>query len=385
MQFELEDWQVSARESLRRYLQAEVTPIVESYEDEHRLPPPEVIRKMHDFGLLGGLLHEADGGAGLDYVTYCTLLAELSRVWPSLRSIISTSNLVLMILAERGTKAQRQRYLDALVKGEKLAFFALTEPNVGSDAGQVETRAVETDAGWVLHGRKLYISNGPAADLGIVFARTGEKNGRPAVSALIVEKGMPGFTSTRVRSMGMNCCPLGELLFDDVLVPKENLVGERGAAFEIAKHYLNVGRCFVSFVCLGLSQAAFDAAVRYAGERRQFGRPIGQFQLVQQMIADMMTWLETSHLLSYRAAVALDRQHADSARYCSMAKRHNSEAVLRVCETALQVHGGAGYTRDFPVERFYRDARHLTIAEGTNQIQALLLAQSVLGLSALRG
>lgn len=385
MEFELEDWQIAARDSLRRYLQSEVAPIVESYEDKYCLPPPEVIRKMHDFGLLGGLLQEANGGAGLDYVTYCTLLAELSRVWPSLRSIISTSNLVLMILAERGTEAQRQHYLDALVKGEKLAFFALTEPNVGSDASHVETRAIETGAGWLLRGRKLYISNGPAADLGVVFARTGEENGRPTVSALIVEKGMPGFTSTRVRSMGMNCCPLGELLFDDVLVPKENLLGERGAAFEIAKHYLKVGRCFVSFVCLGLSQAAFDAAVRYAGERRQFGRPIGQFQLVQQMIADMMTSLETSRLLSYRAAVSLDHRHADSAQYCSMAKRHNSEAVLRVCETAMQVHGGAGYTRDFPVERYYRDARHLAIVEGTNQIQTLLLAQSVLGLSALRG
>ncbi len=385
MQFELDDWQVSAKDSFRRYLQSEVAPIVEAYEDEHRSPPPEVIRKMHDFGLLGGLLPEAVGGLGLDYVTYCTLLAELSQVWPSLRSIISTSNLVLMILAERGTEAQRQRYLDAMLKGEKLGFFALTEPNVGSDASHVETRAVQTNDGWLLNGRKLYITNGPAADLGIVFARTGEENGRPAVSALIVEKGMHGFTSTRVRSMGMNCCPLGELLFDNVLVPKENLVGETGAAFEIAKHYLNVGRCFVSFVCLGLSQAAFDAAVRYAGERSQFGRLIGQFQLVQQMIADMMTWLETSRMLSYRAAVAIDHKHADSAQYCSMAKRHNSETALRVCETALQVHGGAGYTRDFPVERYYRDVRHLTIAEGTNQIQALLLAQSVLGLSALRG
>jgi alkylation response protein AidB-like acyl-CoA dehydrogenase len=382
MEFELESWQVSAKDALRRYLEAEVRPLVETYEDEHRSPPTEVIRKMHEFGLLGGLLPEADGGAGLDYVTYCTLLAEVSRVWPSLRSIVTVSNMVIMMIASRGTDDQKTRYLKDLIEGKKLAFFALTEPNVGSDASNVETRAAEAPGGWVLRGRKLYISNGPAADMGVVFAQT--QTGPAGVSAFIVEKGMPGFSSTRVRSMGMHCCPLGELLFDDVVVPHENLLGSVGTAFEIAKKTLNMGRCLVGFVCLGLSQAAYEAALRYAKERKQFGRPIGEFQLVQKMVADMLSLLEISRLLAYRAAYALDRRSDDSAKFCSLAKRHNSEAVLKVCEMALQVHGGAGYTRDFPVERYYRDARHLTIAEGTNQIQALLLGGSELGMSAMR-
>lgn len=381
MQFELEDWQQIAQQQFRRYLDAEVAPMVEEYEDAYRLPPQAVIRRMHDFGLLGGLLPPEQGGQGLDYVTYCTLLCELSQVWPSLRSIISTSNLMLMILAQRGTPAQCARHLGDLVAGNTTGFFALTEPNVGSDASQVQTHAVRQGTGWRLNGRKLYISNGPGADLGVVFARTGADG----VSAFIVERGMPGFSAREVRSMGMNSCPLGELLFDDVELPAEALIGQPGEAFAIAKHYLNIGRCFVSFVCTGLSQAAYDAAVRYAGQREQFGRKIGGFQLVQQMIADMMTGVETSRLLSYRAADALDRQSPDRGRLCSLAKRHNSEATLRVCELSLQVHGGAGYTRDFPVERLYRDARHLTIAEGTNQIQAMLLAQSALGISALRG
>lgn len=384
MQFELEDWQETARRTFRRYLDAEVAPMVKAYEDAYRPPPPEVIQRTHDFGLLGGLLPEEQGGAGIDYVTYCTLLCELSQVWPSLRSIISTSNLVLMILAQRGTAEQQARWLGDLVTGRKTAFFALTEPNVGSDASHVETRALRDGAGWRLNGRKLYISNGRDADLGVVFARSiaGEDAG---VSAFVVEKGTRGFSSHEVGSMGMNSCSLAELLFEDVALPQENMIGTEGEAFAIAKHYLNVGRCFVSFVCLGISQAAYDAALRYAGEREQFGRKIGGFQLVQQMIADMMTQVETSRLLAYRAADALDRDLPGKSRACSMAKRHNSDIALRVCETALQVHGGAGYTRDFPVERYYRDVRHLTIAEGTNQLQALLLAQSALGISALRG
>lgn len=384
MQFELDDWQETARRSFRRYLDAEVAPLVEEYEDAYRAPPPEVLRKLSEFGLLGGLLPDSQGGAGLDYLTYCTLLCELSQVWPSLRSIVSTSNLVLMIVAQRGTPEQRERWLGDLVSGRKTAFFALTEPNVGSDASHVETRARRDGGGWRLNGRKLYISNGTGADLGVVFARSGEGDGA-GVSAFVVEAGAPGFSSREVRSMGMNSCPLGELLFEDVALPADHMIGAEGEAFAIAKHYLNVGRCFVAFTCLGISIAAYDAALRYAGQREQFGRKIGGFQLVQQMIADMMTGVETSRLLACRAADALDRGGADRGRACSMAKRHNSDMALRVCEMALQVHGGAGYTRDFPVERYYRDVRHLTIAEGTNQLQALLLAQGALGISALRG
>lgn len=182
----------------------------------------------------------------------------------------------------------------------------------------------------------------------------------------------------------MHCCPLGELLFDDVEVPAENLIGEPGQAFSIAKRYLNIGRSVVAFAALGIAESSLQAALRFAREREQFGRPIGGFQLVQQMVADMMTQVETSRLLAYRSADALDRGLPDNAVLCAMAKRHASDAALRVAELALQVHGGAGYTSLFPVERHYRDARHLSIGEGTNQIIGLLIAQSALGISALR-
>lgn len=384
MDFELAAWQRAAADAFGDFLAREVAPIVAAHERERRLPPRELVQAMGRYGLLGGLLPESLGGQGLDHVTYGTLLAQLAGTWASLRSMISTSNLVLSIIAERGSALQRERYLPALVRGDTLAFFGLTEPNVGSDASGVETRAERDGSGWRLRGRKLYISNGVAADLGVVFARTGSADGR-GVSAFIVERGMPGFSASEVRAMGMHCCPLGELLFDDVALPASSLIGAEGEAFAIAKRYLNLGRSFVAFVCQGVAEAAYREACRYAGQRRQFGRPIGQFQLVQQMVADMMTRVETSRLLACRAADALDRKSADAPRWCSMAKRHNSDAALRVCEDAMQVLGGAGYTSEFTVERHYRDVRHLAIAEGTNQIQALLLAQGELGLSALRG
>jgi len=386
MDFELADWQRAASDAFADYLVREVAPIVGAHERERRLPPRELVRAMSGYGLLGGLLPEALGGQGLDHVTYGTLLAQLAGTWASLRSMISTSNLVLSIIAERGSAEQRERFLPGLIRGDTLAFFGLTEPNVGSDASGVETRAERDPArgGWRLRGRKLYISNGVHADLGVVFARTGTGNDR-AVSAFIVERGMAGFSAREVHAMGMHCCPLGELLFDDVLLPAGHLIGTEGQAFAIAKHYLNLGRCFVAYVCAGVAEAAYREACGYAGQRQQFGRPIGQFQLMQQMVADMMTRVESSRLLAARAADALDRKAADAQRWCSMAKRHNSDAVLRVCEDAMQVLGGAGYTSDFPLERHYRDVRHLAIAEGSNQIQALLLAQGELGLSALRG
>jgi len=383
MNFQLSADQVELQDALRRYLQSEVAPIVDEHEAQSRMVPAQVVRAMHDFGLLGGLLPEASGGFALPMTTYGMLIAEVARVWPSLRSIVSTSNLAASVLADGGSPELKQKYLPRILSGEAIASFALSEPNIGSDAANIETRAVPTGQGWKVSGRKLYISLGPVCELGVVFVRTGEA-GRRQVSCLLFESKMPGFSVSAIPKMGMHSCPLGELLFDDVEIPREHLVGAEGAGFALAKKYLNIGRCVVAFSALGIAEAACEAAVRYAGERVQFGRPIAGFQLVQHMIADMLTLVETSRLLCYRAADALDRDAPDSHMLCSMAKRHATDAVLRVAEQALQVHGGAGYTALFPVERYYRDARHLSIAEGTNQIQSLLIAQSVLGVSALK-
>lgn len=384
MRFELTAEQVELRDALRRYLQAEVAPIVDEYERESRMVPAGIVRKMHEFGLLGGMLGEEDGGFNLPVTTYGMLIAEVARVWPSLRSIVSTSNLAVSVLTDGGSDYLKRRYLPRVLSGEAIASFALSEPNIGSDAANLETRATASGQGWTVNGRKLYISLGPVCELGVVFVRTGGTGGPGDVSCLVFESGMPGFSVQSLPKMGMHSCPLGELLFEDVEIPRENLIGAEGKGFALAKKYLTIGRCVVAFSALGIAEAACDAAIKYAAERTQFGRPIAGFQLVQQMVADMLTLVETSRLLCFRAADALDRGSPDSAYLCSMAKRHATDAVLRVAELSLQVHGGAGYTSLFPVERYYRDARHLSIVEGTNQIQALLIAQKALGVSALK-
>lgn len=384
MDFSLDETQFAARDALRRYLQSEVAPLVDRHEAEHKPVPAEVIAAMREYGLLGGLLPEEVGGFALPMTTYGTLIGEVARVWPSLRSVISTSNLAASVIADAASPELRDAFLPGILEGKTVACFALSEPNIGSDAAHVETWAESVPEGWRITGRKLYISNGPIADVGVVFARTPLPDGRQGVSCVLFESSRQGFSVTPLSKMGMHSCPLGELLFDGVEVPEGHLLGSPGQAFSLAKKHLNVGRCVVAFSALGIAEAALEAAVQYAKDRRQFGRPIGAFQMVQQMVADMMALVETSRLLCYRAADALDRHASDAALYCSMAKRHATDAVLRVAELSLQVHGGAGYTSLFPVERYYRDARHLSIAEGTNQIQSMLVAQTALGLSALR-
>lgn len=376
--------QLELRDALRRYLQSEVAPVVDAYEREARMVPNEFVRKMYEFGLLGGMLAQDAGGFDLPATTYGMLIAEVARVWPSLRSILSTSNLAASVIHDGGNARLKSEVLPRILSGQAIASFALSEPNIGSDAAQLQTRATPTADGWRLNGRKLYISLGPVCELGVVFVRTGDQGQASDVSCLLFESKMPGFSVQSIPKMGMHSCPLGELLFDDVHIPRENLIGGEGKGFALAKKYLNIGRCVVAFSALGIAEAACDAAIKFAGERVQFGRSIAHFQLVQQMIADMLTLVETSRLLCFRAADALDRQSPESPYFCSMAKRHATDAVLRVAELSLQVHGGAGYTALLPVERYYRDARHLSIAEGTNQIQTLLIAQKVLGVSALK-
>lgn len=384
MEFTLDSTQQALVEALRRYLEAEVAPIVEHHEANKTPVPRSVVAAMRDYGLIGGLLPEADGGFGLPMTTYGALIAEVARVWPSLRGTLSVSNLAASVLAASGTAAAKRKYLPALLRGEAISCFALSEPGIGSDAANVQTRAERTPNGWKLRGRKIYITNGPICDIGIVFARTQREGQPPAVSCFVFESTMPGFSCTPLGKMGMHSCPLGELLFDDLEVPEENFVGSVGGGFAIAKKFLNIGRSVVGFAALGIAEAALRDATQFAREREQFGQPIGSFQLVQQMVADMMTQVETSRLLCYRSADALDRNLPENQVLCAMAKRHASDAALRVAELSLQVHGGAGYTTLYPVERYYRDARHLSIGEGTNQILGLLMAQQVLGLSALR-
>lgn len=384
MDFSLDSTQVAMRDALRRYLKAEVAPMVDRCEANKEPVPRSVIEAMSQFGFIGGTVAPEAGGFGLPMVSYCTLTLEVARVWPSLRSVAGKNTMMAKIIAECGSPELQKKYLPKLLSGETIACFALSEPNIGTDARHVEARAEQLANGnWRIRGRKTFITNGPICDVGVVFARTQLDDGTSGVSCLVFESSMPGFSCTKLEKMGMHSAPLGELLFDDVEVPAENLVGAKGAAFSIAKKYLNMGRASAAFSALGVGEAALESAITYAKERVQFGRPIGSFQLVQNLIADMMQQVETSRLMAYRAADAVDRMDPQNKILCSMAKRYVTEAMLRVAETSLQVHGGAGYTMLFPVERYYRDVRHLSIAEGTNALQGMLMAQEVLGVSAI--
>jgi alkylation response protein AidB-like acyl-CoA dehydrogenase len=287
--------------------------------------------------------------------------------------------MVTGIVAEAGDPAQRATYLPGLTRGELVAFFGLTEPNVGSDASGVELAAVEDGDAFRLRGTKTLITNGTVADVGVVIARL--RDAGP--TGFIVDRRESPFGARALEKMGNLATPLAELSFEDVVVPRRNLIGEPGKGLRLALRGLAQGRCAVAFAAIGLARAALDASVRYAKERRQFGKPIGAFQLVQAMIAEMTNLTDASRLMAYRAAAALERGEK-AVLESSQAKLFATESGQRVAELAVQVHGGYGYTREFPVERFYRDLRHLTLAEGTTQIQQLVIGRELLGIDAIR-
>jgi alkylation response protein AidB-like acyl-CoA dehydrogenase len=379
MDFELTDEQRLLRDTARRFLEREVAPLVVDHERRGAFPAG-LYPKLVAPGFVGATVPETAGGHGLDLTSYLVLVEELAYCWGSLRSSVTTHNMVASILAEFGSDEQRRHHLTGLVAGTTIGFFGLTEPNVGSDAGAVEcTAEVQGDA-YRLNGSKIMITNGTIAGTGIVIARV--KDAGP--TAFIVSRDVSRYETRALEKMGNLATPLAELVFEDTLVPRENVIGEVGKGLRVALRGLAGGRCSVAFAAVGLARAALDAAVRYAKERKQFGKVIGGFQLVQEMIAEMANLTDAARLMSYRAAAALEGG-GKGILESSQAKLFASEAGLRVAHLAIQVHGGYGYTREFPVERFYRDLRHLTLAEGTSQIQQLVIGRELLGIDAIRG
>jgi len=278
-----------------------------------------------------------------------------------------------------GTEAQRQRYVPPLARGEILGAWGLTEPGSGSDAAAMRTRAVETDDGFVLDGAKAFITNGSVAGTAVVMAKTDPAAGGHGVSAFILQRGMPGFRAgQRYKKLGFHSSDTAELVLEAVRVPKENLLGERNRAFQDTKKVLEGGRIAMAAMSVGIAQGALDLAVRYARERQAFGQPIGQFQAIRAMLADLATEIEAARLLTLRAAYGKDRD-LPVMREASMAKVFASEVAVRCATKAVQVHGGYGYTREFPVERFYRDAKLCEIGEGTSEVQRMVIARSLLG------
>ena len=366
------------RKMVRDFAERDVAPLAAELDEKGEVPF-ENIKTMGRLGLLGLTAPEEYGGCGADTISYVIAIEELAKACASTAIVMAVQNsLVNYGLVQFGTEEQNQKYLTKLATGEWIGAFALTEPGAGSDAAAQRTTAVRDGDFYVLNGSKHFITNGGFADVVIVFAMTDKSKGARGISAFIVEKSFPGFSvGTVEHKMGIRGSNTCELIFEDCRVPAENLLGEEGQGFRIAMIALDAGRIGVGAQAVGIAQAAFEAAVEYAKTREQFGAPIASLQAIQWMIADMATRIEAARLLVYEAALKKDAGERFT-KEASMAKLFASETADFVVDCALQIHGGYGYMKEYPVERYYRDARITRLYEGTSEIQRLVIANQVL-------
>jgi len=393
MDFSLTDDQRMIRENVRRFMEAEVRPIVRRNEREEKFAGVE-IRHLGELGCCGMLIPEKWGGAGLDTISYVLMLEEVARVDASMAVALSVTNsVVAWPLWRHGNDQQRRKYLPRLARGEMLGAFCLTEPQAGSDAAAIETRAVRRGKGYSLNGTKSWVTSGGESGLYLVFAKTDPGAGARGVTAFLVEPGFPGFRVGRYEDkMGLRSSRSAEIVFADCQVPEENRLGEEGQGLKIALEALEGGRVGIAAQAVGLAQGALEAAASYAKQRRAFGKTIGEFQAVQFMLADMQTEIEAARLLTWQAAymrnailrdrmrdAAADARSSRAGALASRAKLFAAEMANRVAYKAVQIHGSMGYSRESDVERMYRDARVLTIYEGTSEIQRLIIARDLLG------
>ncbi|MEV6217650.1 acyl-CoA dehydrogenase family protein [Nocardia sp. NPDC051833] len=370
------------RELARTWVDKEVVPHAAQW-DRAESVDPAVVGKLGALGFLGIGIDEEYGGSGGDALAYCVLLEELGRGDSAVRGIVSVSlGLVGKSIAAYGTEEQKRRFLPPLCAGEQLGCFALTEPGTGSDAASLITRATRDGADWVIDGTKIFITNGTWADVALVFARTGGP-GPKGVTAFLVPTDSPGFGRTEIKGkLGLRGQATAELVLDRVRVPDALRLGAEGQGFRIAMAALDKGRMGVAAGCVGLARACLEAAVRYAGEREQFGKPIAGYQLVQELLADIAVETEAARLLAWRAADLVDRGEPFGTA-ASMAKLFASEAAVKAANNAIQVFGGYGYIDEYPVAKYLRDARVLTLYEGTTQIQKLLIGRALTGVNAI--
>ena len=382
MDFGLTEEQKMIQALARDFANNEIVPVARENDRQEKFPW-EVLRKMAELGLLAGPIPTEYGGMGLDYVSHGLITEEIGRACSSVRTTLSVHiSLCQLTLLKWATEEQKRRYLPRLARGEIIGCFALTEPNVGSDAASIETTATRRGDGWVLNGAKTLISNGGVAGLAIIFAQTDKSLGHHGIGAFLVERDAPGFTTKDIHGkLGLRSSNTAELFFEDCYVPQENVLGQIGDGFKMALSALDSGRFSVAAGCVGIAQGCIDACIRYAQARHQFGRPIGSFQLVQELIAEMIVNTEAARLLVYRAA-ALKDKGLPNTRETSIAKYFASEVALKAANDAIQVHGGYGYLDEYPVERYMRDARVASLYEGTSQIQKLIIARDALGVSA---
>ena len=381
MDLSLSDEQKSFRELAREFLDKEVVPHRTEW-DRAESVDTAVIPKLGEIGFFGITIPEEYGGLGGDYITYCIGMEELGRADSSVRGIVSVSmGLVGKVILSHGTEEQKQRWLPGIAAGTTLGCFGLTEPDAGSDAGNLTTRAVRDGDDYVINGSKIFITNGTWAEVCLVFARTGGP-GPKGVSAFLVPTDTPGFGRTEIKGkLGLRGQATAELYFDDVRVPASAMLGAEGEGFKIAMYSLDKGRVSVAAGCTGIIQGCLESVVQYSREREQFGRPLASFQLIQDMIANISVDADAARLLTWRAADLIERGEPFGVE-ASKAKLFASEAAVRAANLAIQVFGGYGYVDEYPVQKYMRDARVMTLYEGTSQIQKLLIGRAETGVSA---
>lgn len=383
MEFRITEEQNLVRQTVREFVEREVNPHVEKWEEVGDIPG-EVFRRLGKAGILGGPIPAEYGGTGLDYLTYAMMTEEIGRGCSSLRTTLSVNtSLFGLNVLYFGNEEQKRYYLPKIASGDGRGAWALTEPQSGSDAAGLRTTARKDGGDYVLNGHKMWISDGGKADYHVAYARTNEwdpRAKREGICTFIIHKDDPGFKVGSVEAktkLGLRASPTAELLYEDCRVPADRMIGKPGSGWEQANAILNGGRLSVAAGAVGIAQAAYDATVEYAKSREAFGQPIGAFQLVKEHLAYMALDIETTRLLVYKAAWMKD-QGLDNRLAVSMAKLHSAEACMRVTERAVQLHGGNGFSGEYPVERFFRDAKIIGIYEGTNEIQKVIIGGEVL-------
>lgn len=383
--FGLTPEQEQLRKEVRAFAEREIAPHVSEW-DEKSLFPAEIVQQLGKMGLMGIIFPEELGGAGMGYVEYVLAIEELARVDGSVGLIMASHNsLCTNHIMLAGNSRQRQQWIPRLASGQWLGAWGLTESGSGSDAAAARTTAIKRNDRWVLNGSKSFITNGSHADCAVVLAVTDRQKGTRGISAFLIEKGTKGFRAGKKENkLGLRASDTSELIFENCEVPSENLLGNQGEGFKDAMRVLDGGRISIAALSLGIARGALDAAMKYAQQRRQFGKPISEFQAIQFKLADMATELDAAWLLTMRAAQMKDAGHRVT-REAAMAKLFASEAACKICNEGVQIHGGYGFIKDYPAEKFYRDVKLCTIGEGTSEIQRMIIARELLGTAPSRG
>jgi alkylation response protein AidB-like acyl-CoA dehydrogenase len=368
------------RRTVREFAEAEIRPHVMEW-DEAQGFSPDLVPKLASLGLMGIQVPEAYGGAAMSALEYCVCIEELARVDPSIAlSVAAHNGLCVAHLYLFGTEAQKERFLVPLAKGDVIGAWGLTESSAGSDAGAMKTTARRDGTGWLISGAKQFITHGRIGGTIVVMAVTERDKGRHGVSAFVVPRGTVGFAAGKKENkLGMRASDTSEVIFDECRVPADAMVGEEGEGFVNTLQVLDAGRIGIAALAVGLAQGAYEAARAYAGERRQFGQAISHFQAIRWKLADMATRIEAARLLTYRAAWLRDQKVERTSQASSIAKLYTSEIAVRAAEECVQIHGGYGFVKDYPAEKFFRDVKLCTIGEGTSEIQRLVIARQILG------